>query len=78
MQRSGCLRWKGGEQERKTGFKGYRFQNLQPLWTWIILNVSLKGGWGERFDHDRWLQKCTKIREGYFGRMFKTIAKSSK
>lgn len=67
-----------GEKKRK-GLKATDFRNvfrrLLTLYTWIILSVSLESGWGERSDHDRWSQKCTKISEWYFGRLSKTIAK---
>lgn len=68
----------GKGMERKIGFKGnpcLKLRKVLTLCTWIILKVSLEGGWGERFNRNRCPQKGTKTSERYFGRMFKTIAK---
>lgn len=69
----------GGGRRRGEGLKAIDFRNIfrriLTLCTGIILSTSLESGWGERFDHDRWSQKCTKISEWYFRRLSKTIAK---
>lgn len=68
----------GGEEKERV-WKAIDFRNIfrriLTLCTGIILSVSLESGWGERCDHDRWSEKCTKISEWYFGRLSKTIAK---
>lgn len=52
------------------------FRKILTLCTYIILSAAFSRGWvEERFGHDRWPQKCTKISERYFGSMFQTIAK---
>lgn len=43
------------------------FRKILTLCTWIILCVDLEGGWGGRFDHDRWSQNVLELVSGILG-----------